>query len=173
MATFFLFSFSFKLQSWEPYLYSNNTCKKSSLPYNHRTTEWERLEGSTGGTLGPTSLLMQGYLRAHDTGIHPEWFLNISIEGNSTNSLGNLFQCTVTHTVKKFCLIFRWNFWTSVSAFCSAPWHQWAEPCSVLSTSSLQILIDSDGVPPSVVASQGWRCPTLSALPCKRGAPVL
>ena len=36
--------------------------------------------------------------------------LNISREGDSTTSLGNLFQCSVTHRVKKFFLMFRWNF---------------------------------------------------------------
>jgi len=34
------------------------------------------------------------------------WALNISIEGDSTNSLGNLFQCSVAFTIKKFfCML--------------------------------------------------------------------
>ncbi|KAJ7417752.1 hypothetical protein WISP_62774 [Willisornis vidua] len=36
-------------------------------------------------------------------------FLNVSSEGNSTTSLGNLFQWSVTRTLK-FFLIFWWNF---------------------------------------------------------------
>ncbi|NWH55124.1 EGFLA protein, partial [Fregata magnificens] len=35
--------------------------------------------------------------------------LNISRQGDSTTSLGSLFQCSVTLTVKKFFLMFRWN----------------------------------------------------------------
>jgi len=36
--------------------------------------------------------------------------LNISREGDSTTSLGSLFQCSVTLRVKKFFLVFRRNF---------------------------------------------------------------
>ena len=36
--------------------------------------------------------------------------LNISIEEDSKSSLGNLFQCYVIFTVKKFFCIFVWNF---------------------------------------------------------------
>jgi len=36
--------------------------------------------------------------------------LNISKEGDSTTSLGNLFQCSVTLRGKKFFLMFRGNF---------------------------------------------------------------
>ncbi|XP_014725394.1 PREDICTED: methyl-CpG-binding domain protein 2-like [Sturnus vulgaris] len=38
------------------------------------------------------------------------WFLTISSEGYSTPSLGNGFQSLVTHTVKKFFLVFKRNF---------------------------------------------------------------
>ena len=48
--------------------------------------------------------------------------LNISREGESTTSLGNLFQCSITLKVKKFFLMFSWNFlcfrsgrWTQVT----------------------------------------------------------
>ena len=34
--------------------------------------------------------------------------LNISIKGDSTSSLGNLFQCSIILTVKRFCM-FVWN----------------------------------------------------------------
>ena len=36
--------------------------------------------------------------------------LNISIGGDSTTSLGNLFQCSITLTVKKFYHVLVWNF---------------------------------------------------------------
>ena len=36
--------------------------------------------------------------------------LNISREGDSTTSLGSLFQCSVTLRGKKFFLMFRQNF---------------------------------------------------------------
>jgi len=38
------------------------------------------------------------------------WLLSISREGDSTTSLGSLFQCSVTLRGKKFFLMFRWNF---------------------------------------------------------------
>lgn len=37
-------------------------------------------------------------------------FLNIVSEEDSTASLYNLIQCSVTYTVKKFFLVLRWNF---------------------------------------------------------------
>lgn len=38
------------------------------------------------------------------------WILDISSEGKSTTPLGNLFQCMVTRTMKKFFFIFREDF---------------------------------------------------------------
>lgn len=38
------------------------------------------------------------------------WLFKISKEGDSVTSLGNLLQCSVTHTVKKCFLRFRRNF---------------------------------------------------------------
>ena len=35
--------------------------------------------------------------------------LNVSRVGDSTTSLGSLFQCSVTYTEKKFLLKFKWN----------------------------------------------------------------
>ncbi|NXN59337.1 TESK2 kinase, partial [Rynchops niger] len=40
--------------------------------------------------------------------------LNISRDGDSTTSLGSLFQCSATLKVKKFVLMFRWNFLCSI-----------------------------------------------------------
>lgn len=38
------------------------------------------------------------------------WVLSISMDGNYTTSLGNLFHCLITLTIEKLFLIFRWNF---------------------------------------------------------------
>ena len=48
------------------------------------------------------------YSRLHRT--LSRWVLNISREGDSTTSLGSLFQCSITLRGKKFFLMFRWNF---------------------------------------------------------------
>ena len=47
------------------------------------------------------------YSRLHRT--LSRWVLNISREGDSTASLGSLFQGSVTLRGKKFFLMFRWN----------------------------------------------------------------
>lgn len=77
-----------------------------SLTQNYRTTEWTRLEGTTA-LLDRISLLQQGHPRLR---IVSRQILNISRKGDSTSSLGNLFQCSVTPRVKNFFLTFRWNF---------------------------------------------------------------
>jgi len=48
------------------------------------------------------------YSRLHRT--LSRWVLNISREGESTSSLGSLFQGSVTLRGKKFFLMFKWNF---------------------------------------------------------------
>jgi len=48
------------------------------------------------------------YSRLHRT--LSRWVLNTAREGNSTTSLGSLFQCSVTLRGKKFFLMFRRNF---------------------------------------------------------------
>ena len=48
------------------------------------------------------------YSRLHRT--LSRWVLNISREGDSTTSLGSLFQCSVTLRGKNFFLMFRRNF---------------------------------------------------------------
>ena len=47
------------------------------------------------------------------------WVLNISRERDSTTSLGSLFQCSVSLKVKKFFLMYRWNF--SCFSLCPLP----------------------------------------------------
>ena len=48
------------------------------------------------------------YTRLHGTSSRQIW--KISREGDSTTPLGSLFQCSVTLRVKKFFLMFSWNF---------------------------------------------------------------
>ena len=38
------------------------------------------------------------------------WVLSIATEGDFTVSLGNLFQCSITFTVKELVCVFKWNF---------------------------------------------------------------
>lgn len=66
----------------------------------------------------PTHLLKQ----LPYSGLHRKasWqVLNFSRKGNSTISLGSLFQCSVTIKIKKFFLAFMWNF--LCSSLCSLP----------------------------------------------------
>ena len=63
--------------------------------------------------------------------------LSISREGDSTTSLGSLFQCSAIHEVKKFFLIFRWNL--LCSSLCPLPLiiisgHHWKEVGPILLT---------------------------------------
>jgi len=60
------------------------------------------------GSSSPTHLPKQSHLLLHRT--FSRWVLNISREGDSTTSLGSLFQCSVTLRGKKLFLVFRWNF---------------------------------------------------------------
>lgn len=39
-----------------------------------------------------------------------DWILGVSNDGKSTVSLGSLLQRLTSLTVKKFCLMFKWNF---------------------------------------------------------------
>lgn len=70
--------------------------------------------------------------------------LNISKDRNSRTSLGKLFQCSITYTVKKFFPVLRWNLLYSslcpLSLILALGTNE--EPGSVLFVPSLQVVID-------------------------------
>ena len=75
--------------------------------------------------------------------------LNISKGVESADSLSNLFQCSVTHTVKKCFLMFRGNllFQFLTIASCSGTSHVSKEPGFFHFVPALQVFID-DKIPP-------------------------
>ena len=85
--------------------------KKHQL-YLHYQEDNHRMVGvgrDLCGSSSPTPLLKQGHPeRLHRTASRQ--VLNISREGDSTTSLGSLFQGSVTLRRKKFFLMFRRNF---------------------------------------------------------------
>lgn len=70
-----------------------------------QTPRWE--EGTKGGTQGAwAEMPLQGQLQPRTV---TRWVLSISKGGDSTTSLGNLCQCSVTLIVKKHFPMFREN----------------------------------------------------------------
>lgn len=111
------FSYSFKIQ-------------------NHRMGK----TGKDRSSSGPTSLLQAQ--SSQSTGLVSRSFLNISSEGRSTTSLGNVFQCLVTWTVKKFFSHIQVEL--CVHQFlptdsCASAQHHREEPGSILFTAALWI----------------------------------
>jgi len=98
------------------------------------------------------------------------WLLNISREGGS---LGNLFHCSITLTVKFFCM-FVWNFCVQVlghysfSYHCALPWRAW--PHSFASHLPLDIYKHLSDLS-SVFFSPGWTDPGYSNFPHTGDAP--
>ena len=77
-------------------------CWESTFPWKHRIPAWSGLEGTSVGHLVQPA--------AEAGSPTAGWVFNISREGDSTTSLGSLFQCSVTLRGKKFFLVFRRNF---------------------------------------------------------------
>ena len=80
--------------------------RANSNSYFHRIRESQNYRDWKGGHLSQSPAKADLYSRSHMSAYR--WVLNIS-RGDSTTSLGNLFQCSVTLAVEYF-LIFRWNF---------------------------------------------------------------
>ena len=99
-----------------------------------------RLEGTTVGSSGPTSLLQQGHPRAQGTGLCPEGS-GISPVRETPCPLWTICSGLGHCPGQKFCLMSRWNFLGSVPARSSG-----AEP-GPCSEPSLQIAVNIDGVP--------------------------
>ena len=59
--------------------------------------------------LSPTPLLKQVFYNKLHRWVSRQ-ALDIFLEGDSITPLGNLFQCSVTLTIKKFFCMFVWNF---------------------------------------------------------------
>lgn len=70
--------------------------------------ESKGLEGTTGDHQVQPLLKLVPCSKLHRKA--SRWILNIFKEGNSTTSLGSLFQCSVTLKVKKLSFMFVWNF---------------------------------------------------------------
>uniref|UniRef100_A0A8C2TCB7 Uncharacterized protein n=1 Tax=Coturnix japonica TaxID=93934 RepID=A0A8C2TCB7_COTJA len=69
--------------------------------------------GSQGLEGTPRNHPVQPQLKQVPYRIHRKasrWGFNTSRDGGSTGSLGSLFQCSVTLKVRKFLLMFTWNF---------------------------------------------------------------
>jgi len=138
----------------------------------HRIIEWLRLAGTSEGHLvqpSSSSRVTQSWLLR----TVPRWLLSISHVGDSTTSLGNLCQESVTITAKKVFpgvhgeppVFFVPTGTSPVTG------HQ-AELRSAAFAPSLQILIHMDKVPLSLLFFRLSRPSPLSPL-CRSYAPVL
>ena len=77
------------------------------------------------------------------------YFLNTSREGDSTTSLGNLFQCLITLSVQKFFLISNLNLpWCNLRPLPLIASYLGEETNTHLTTPSCQVVVASNEVPP-------------------------
>ena len=118
-----------------------------SSNYVHRITEWLRLEDTSRGHLIPSSCSSRG-IQSRLFRTMSSQILNISKEGKSITFLGNLFHCSVTHTVKKHCLMFRGNLLSASLCLwcCPVTGHHWKDPGSIFTALSLQVFIHMDEI---------------------------
>lgn len=81
--------------------------------------------------------------------------LNSSKDEDPSASLGTPCLYSVTLTVKKCFLMFRWNLLFESIASCFVIGHYWKVPGSICSTPpSFQILFHIDEIPPSLLVFQ-------------------
>jgi len=100
--------------------------------------------------------------------------LNVSRDGTSTTSLGNLYQCLTNVAVKNLFLI---------SSISLPSFHLKSFPLILSQQTLLKSLSPSYSPPldtkrpllalPGPFCSPGWTAPALSACPCRRGVPSL
>ena len=132
---------------------------KFSLAF-HRITEWSGLQGtSVGHPAQPPCPSRVTHSRLHRTASRRGW--NISREGDSTTSLGSLFQGSGTLRGKKFFLGFSWNF-LCFSLFSVLFYQQHTRnPCTHLSPQFSSLIWTLD--PISAVRTLCFPVPTLKA----------
>jgi len=97
------------------------------------------------------------------------------MDGTSTASLGNLFQCFTTLMVKNFFLISNLNLTSFIYSHSPLSYHYtplWKVPLhpSCRPPSGTGRLLQDH---PRAFSSPGWTAPTLSACPNGRGTPAL
>ena len=80
----------------------------------------------------------------------PRWLLKIFKEETPTASLGNLCQCSITHTVRTCFLMARWNL--LCSGLCPLPLvlalGTAEKSLALLFAPSLQVFVHIDEIPP-------------------------
>lgn len=103
---------------------------------------------------GSTSLLKQGSYSWLPRPVSRLLLCSSKDEDPST-SLGNPCHYSVTLTVKKCFLMFRWNLQFESIASCLVTGHYWQEACSICFTPpSFQVLFHIDEIPPGLLIFQ-------------------
>ena len=138
---------------WEEGLWKGNLWSVDlSLPFSMITTLTElRITAllRLAGTFGGQPLLKQGHLKCAAQSHIQAAFEDL--QGDSTSSLGSLYQCSVTCTAQRCFLIFRRNISSPGTG------HYWKEPGSDFFAPSLQEFVYIDGIfpePPLLWAEQ-------------------
>lgn len=117
----------------------------------HRITKLVRLEDITVGHLLQPPCSSRVILRTHCTGC-----VQMVFQRGRPQSLGNLFQCTIIHTVKNFCMFSR-ELPLLSAFFCLLPLVLLigTTTASALLTPTLYILTHINVVPLSVISFRG------------------